>query len=101
MIYINKIENRIMFKIKIRYYLKLLMSETMIFLGSTKSKITKDENGENVPHLEITEKILVHCNIANNDYQQDSRVLYTFVPNKSFGKLLEISPKKIYIFKNF
>ena len=57
-------------------------------LGRTKSKITKNDNGENVPHLEITEVILVHCNIVNNDYQQDSRVLYTFVPNKSFGQLL-------------
>ena len=53
--------------------------------------ITKDKNGENAPHLEITEVVLVHCNIANNDYQQDSRVLYTFVPNKPFGSLLEIS----------
>ena len=53
----------------------------MKLLGSTKNKITKDKNGENVPHLEITEVVLVHCNIVNNDYQQDSRVLYTFVPN--------------------
>ena len=57
------------------------MPETMKLLGSSKSKITKDENGENVPHLEITEVILVHCNIVNNDYQEDSRVLYTFLPN--------------------
>ena len=78
-IYINKIENRITFKIKTGYYLELLTPETMKLLGSTKSKITKDENGENVPHLEITEVVLVHCNIVNNDYQQDSRVLYTFV----------------------
>ena len=54
----------------------------MKLLGSSKSKITKDENGENVPRLEITELVLIHCNIVNNDYQQDSRVLYTFVPNK-------------------
>ena len=64
----------------------------MKLLGSTENKITKDKNGENVPHLEITEVILVHCNIVNHDYQQDSRVLYTFVPNKPFGSLLEISP---------
>ena len=62
----------------------------MKLFGSTKSKITKDKNGENVPHLEITEVVLIHCNIVNNDYQQDSRVLYTFVPNKSFGQLLDI-----------
>ena len=64
----------------------------MELLGSTESKITKDKNGENVPHLEIVELILVHCNLVNNDYQQDSRILYAFVPNKTFGSLLEISP---------
>ena len=65
----------------------------MELLGNTENKITKDKNGERVPHLEIFEVVLVHCNIINNDYQQDSRVLYTFVPNKLFGQLLEISPK--------
>ena len=91
-IYVNKIENRITFKIKNGYSLELLTPETMKLLGSTKNKIIKDENGENTPHLEITEVMLVHCNTVNNDYQQDSRVLYTFVPNKTFGSLLEISP---------
>ena len=65
----------------------------MKLLGSTENKITKDKSGENVRHLEIKEVVLLHCNIVNNDYQQDSRVLYTFVPNKAFGNLLEISPK--------
>ena len=64
----------------------------MKLLGSTRNKINKDRNGENVPHLEITEVVLVYCNIVNNDYRQDSRVLYTFVPNKPFGSLLESSP---------
>ena len=63
----------------------------------TKNKITKNKNGENVPHLEITEVVLVHCNIVNNDYLQHSRVLHTFVRNKLFGSLLEISPT-IHIF---
>ena len=71
----------------------------MKLLGSTKNKITKDKNSENVPHLEITEVVLVHCNIVNNDHQQDSGVLYTFVPNKPFGSLLEISPTN-HLFKN-
>ena len=62
----------------------------MTLLGSTENKVTKDKNGENVPHLEIKEVVLVHYNIVNNDYQQDSRVLYTFVSNKPFGSLLEI-----------
>ena len=64
----------------------------MKLLGSTENKITKDKNGENVPHLEITEAVLVHCDILNNDYQQDSRVLYMFVPNKPCSRLLESSP---------
>ena len=72
--------------------LELLTKETIKLLGSTEIKITKDKNEENVPHLEITEVVSVHCNMVNNYYQQDSRVLYTFVPNKSFGSLLDISP---------
>ena len=64
----------------------------MKLLGSTKSKITKGKNNENVPHLEITEVVFVHCNMVNNDYQQDSRDLCTFIPNKPFGSLLGISP---------
>ena len=73
----------------------------MKLLGSTKNRITKDKNGENVPHLEITEVVLVHCSIVNNDYQQDSRVLYTFVPNKPLGTLLEISPTNHIILTTF
>ena len=73
----------------------------MKLIRSTESKITKDKNGENVPHLEIVELVLVHCNIVNNAYQQDSRVLYTFVPNKSFGSLLEISPSSHIFLKTF
>ena len=73
----------------------------MKLLGSTEKKINKDKNGENVPHLEITEIVLVYCNIVNNDYQQDSRVLYTFVPNKPFGSLLEISPTNHIFLKTF
>ena len=73
----------------------------MTLLGRTKNKITKAENGENVPHLEITEVVLVHCNIVNNDYQQHSRVLYTFVPNKSFGQFLYISPNNYIFLKTF
>ena len=73
----------------------------MKLLGSTENKITKDKNGENMPNLEITEVVLVHCDIVNNDYQQDSRVLYTFVPNKPFGSLLEISPTNHIFLKTF
>ena len=73
----------------------------MKLLGGTKNKITKDKNGENVPHLEITEVVLVHCNMVNNEYQQDSRVLYTFVPKKSFVSLLDISPSNHIFLKTF
>ena len=73
----------------------------MKLLESTKNKITKDKNGGNVPHLEITEVVLVHCNIANNENQQDSRALYTFIPNTLFGSLLEISPTNRSFLKTF
>ena len=100
-IYVNRIENRITFKIKSGYYLELLTPETMKLLGSTESKITKYKNCENVPHLEVVELVLVHCNLVNNDYQQDSRILYTFVPNKKFGSLLEISLTNHVFLKTF
>ena len=73
----------------------------MKLLGTTKNQITKDKNGENVSHLEITEVALVHCDIVNNDYQQDLKLLYIFVPNKPFGSLLEISPTNHIFLKTF
>ena len=75
-IYVNKIENRITFKIKTGYYLELLTPETMKLLGSTANKTTKDKNGKNVSHLVITELVFVHWNIANNHYQQGSFLIY-------------------------
>ena len=97
----NKIENRITIKIKNGLSLELLTKETIKLLGSTENKITKDKNGENVPHLEITELVLVHSNMVNNNYQQDSRVLYTFVPNELFGSLLDLSPSNHIFLKTF
>ena len=73
----------------------------MKLIGSSESKIIKDKNGENIPHLEIREVILLLCNIVNNDYQQDSRILYTFVPNKPFGSLWKISPTNHIFQKTF
>ena len=70
----------------------------MKFLGWTEDQITNDQNGENVPHLEVTKLPLLQCKISNSDYQHKSRVLYTFVPNKSFCPVLEISFKELYIF---
>ena len=77
-------ENIITFKIKTGYYLEILSPETMKLLGSPESKIAKEENGESLPHLEITEVVLFHYNIVDNDYQQDSIILYTFVHDKPF-----------------
>ena len=82
MIYVNKIENRITFKIERGYYLELLTPETMKLLESTLSKLTKDKNCGNVPHFKVTEVVLIPCNIVNNDCQQDSRVLYVFATNR-------------------
>ena len=88
-----------MFKIKSGYYLELVTPETMKLIGSTKSMITKDINGENVPRLEITEVVLILCNVVKNSYRQNSRVLYTLVHNKSFGQLLDISPENFMLLK--
>ena len=100
-IYVNKTENRVTSEIKNGYYLELLTPETMKLLGSTESKITNHKNGENIPHLEIVGLVLIHCNLANNNYQQNSQILYTSVPNKPFGSLLEISPPNHIFLKTF
>ena len=73
----------------------------MKLLENTKSKITEDKKGKNVPHLEITEVVLIHCNIVKNDYQQDSRILHTFAPNKAFDQLSDISRKNVIFLKTF
>ena len=101
MIYVNEIESGTTFKIKTGYYLEILTPQTMKLLRSTKSKITKDENGENMPHLQITKVVLVHFNIVNNDYRKNSRTLYKFVPNKSFGQLLDIYHENYIFLKTF
>ena len=88
----NRIKNRIVFKIKTGHKLELLTSETMKLLGSTKKDVDKDKDGENVPKLESVEVVLVYCNLVKNDYQHTSKVLFTFVPNKQVGQLINISP---------
>ena len=95
LIYANNITNRIVFKIKTGYKLELLSEETMKLLGSTSSIISEDKNSETAPRLENVEVVLVHCNLANNSYQQHSRVLFTFVPNKKYGQLISISPHSL------
>ena len=99
LIYAITINNRIVFKIKSGYKLELLSKETMKFLGSTNDIIDEDKNGENVPRLENVEVVLVHCNLANNAYQQHSRVLFTFLPTKQYGQLISISPHSLVFLK--
>ena len=86
-------------KIKTGYKLELLSKETMKLLGSTKDAIDADKNSENVPRLESVEVVLVHFNLVNNSYQQASRVLFTFVPNKQYGQLISISPNSLVFLK--
>ena len=85
MIYVNEIKNRVTSNIETGYYLELLRPETMKLLRSTKRETAKDKNGESVFYLKITEVVLIHCNVVNYDYQQDSRISCIFAPNKSFG----------------
>ena len=90
-IYPNKIKNRIVFKTKTCYKLELLSLETMKLLGSAKQDVDKDKDREDVPKVESVEVVLVHCNLVNSSYQQASKILFTFVPNKQFGQLITIS----------
>ena len=99
LIFANTINNRMVFKIKTGYKLELLSKETMKLLGCTKNIIDADKNSENVPRLEYVEVVLVHCNLVNNSYQQHSRVLLTFVPNKQHGQLISISPHSLIFLK--
>ena len=91
----NKIKKRIVFKTKTGYKLELLSLETMELLGSTKKDVDQDKDGENVPKLESVKAVLVHCNLINNNYQQASKVLFTFIPNKQFGQLINIAPHSL------
>ena len=91
----NIIKNRILFKIKTGYKLELLPPETIKLLGSSKKDVDQDKDGENVPKVESFEAVLVHCNLVNENYQQASKVLFTFVPNNQFGQLIDISPHSL------
>ena len=96
-IYPNKIKNRIVFKVKTSYKLELLTPETMKLLGSTKKDVDSNKNSENVPNLESVKVVFVHCNLVKNDYGHTSNVLFSFVPNKQFGQLINISPHSLTI----
>ena len=99
LIYVNEINNRIVFKIKSGFKLELLSKETMKLLGSSTDTIDGDKNSESVPKLESVDLVLVHCNLVNNSYQQASKVLFTFVPNKKYGQLVTVSPETLIMLK--
>ena len=99
LIYVNEINNRIVFKIKSGYKLKLLSKETMRLLGSSSDTIDGDKNSELVPKLESVYLVLVHCNVVNNNYQRASKLLFTFVPNKKYGQLFTVSPETLIMLK--
>ena len=98
-IYPNKIKNFV-FKINTGYKLELLTPETMKLLGSTKKNVDSDKNSGKVPKLESVEVVLVHCNLAKNDYQHTSKVLFSFVQNKQFGQLINISSHCLAMMNN-
>ena len=99
LIYVNEINNRIVFQIKSGYKLELLSKETMKLLGSSADTIDGDKNSELVPKLKSVDLVLVHCNLVNNSYQQSSKVLFTFVPNKKYGQLITVSPHSLIMLK--
>ena len=99
LIYVNEINNRIVFKVKSGYKLELLSKETMRLLGSSADTIDGDKNSELVPKLESVDLVLVHCNLVNNSYQQACKVLFTFVPNKKYGRLITVSPNSLIMLK--
>ena len=99
LIYVNETNNRIVVKIKSGYKLELLSKETMRLLGSSADTIDGDKNSELVPKLESVDLVLVHCNLVNSNYQQASKVLFTFVPNKKYGQLITVSPYLLIMLK--
>ena len=99
LIYVNEINNRIVFKIKSGYKVELLSKETMRLLGSSSDTIDGDKNSELIPKLESVDLVLVRCNIVNNSYQQVSKALFTLVPNKKYGQLISISPETLIMLK--
>ena len=98
-IYVNKIKNRIVFKIRTGYKLEFLSKETMQLLGSSKKDIDENKDGEIAPRLETVEVVLVRCNLVNINYQQASKLLFSFVSNKQFTQLITIIPHSLTMLK--
>ena len=100
-VYINSINNRLVFKITDGYKLELRTPETIKLFGSAKILLDKTKNREKVPIPEVVEVVLVQCNLVDNQYQQKSEALYTFTPNKSYAYLLNVEPSKLVFFKTY
>ena len=98
LIYPNKIKNRAVFKIKTGYKLEFLSNEAMALLGDGPI-INKNKDGDNLPEIEQVHSVLVHCNVVQNNYQQHSKLLYTFIPDKQYGQLLVFEPKALISLK--
>ena len=100
-IYINRINNRLVLKIKDGYKPKLQTPETIKLFGTTKQLIDQTKNDENVPSFEVVEVVFVQCSLVDTQYQQKSEVLYTFTPNKFYAYLLNVEPRNLVFFKTF
>ena len=96
-IYANKIKNKTVFEIKRSYKLELSFPKTMRLIGSAKKDKDQDKDEEDVPRLESAEVVLVHYNLVNNNYQQASKVIFAFVPNKQFGQLITNGPHSLIV----
>ena len=96
-IYANKIKNKTVFEIKRSYKLELSFPKTMRLIGSAKKDKDQDKDEKDVPRLESAEVVLVHYNLVNNNYQQASKVIFTFVPNKQFGQLITNGPHSLIV----
>ena len=91
----NKIQNRIVFKIETGYKLELLSLETMKLLGNTKNDIDQDTDGEDLPKLKFVEVVLMHCNLVDSNYLQKSKVLFIFLSNEQFCQLITVAPHSL------
>ena len=98
-IYVNRIKNRIVFKIKTGYKLELLTEETIQLLGRSKKDIDKNKDAELVPRLETVQFVLLHCNLVSNSYQTASKLLFSLVPDEKFGQIITTTPHSLTMLK--
>ena len=100
-IHINRDNNGVVFKVTDGYKLELKLPETMTLLVARRKLIDKTKNGKNVPSFDVVEVVLVQCNLLDNQYQQKSEILFTFMPNKSYAYLLNFEPRNLVFLKTY